>query len=130
MAEVLRSSVADPAAFGEWFEEFMVGTTSARISALLRLGKTPDAPLRRLRRIRPDLRLSVDRVGTQVRLWAYSQHGAHAQIDVTEDFANPLMFIAEQLEFDVESLPGNLTISERQAFARALEDSCLFEALK
>ena len=129
MAEVLGSSVADPAAFGEWFEEFMVGTTSARISTLLRLGKTPDAPLRRLRRIHPDLRLSVDRVGPQVRLWAYSQHGAHAQIDVTEDFADPLMFIAEQSEFDVESLPGNLTISERQAFARALEDSCLFEAL-
>lgn len=130
MAEVLRSSVANPATFGEWFEEFMVGATSARISTLLRLGKAPDAPLRRLRRIHPDLRLSVDQVGPQVRLWAYSDQGAHPQIDVTADFADPLLFVAEQLEFDVESLPGNLTISERQALARALEDSCLFEASK
>lgn len=130
MAEILRGSVADPATFGEWFEEFMVGGTSARISTLLRLGKGPDAPLRRLRKIHPDLRLSVDQEGPRVRLWAYSDHGAHAQIDVTAEFADPLLFIAEQLEFDVESLPGNLTISERQAFARALEDSCLFEALK
>lgn len=130
MAEVLRASVADPATFGQWFEEFMVGATSTRISTLLRLGKAPDARLRRLRRIRPDLRLSVDQAGPHVRLWAYSEHGAHPQIDVTEDFADPLSFIAEQLEFDVESLPGNLTIAERQAFARALEDSCLFEALK
>ena len=130
MAEILRGSVANPATFGEWFEEFMVGGTSARIRTLLRLGKAADAPLRRLRRIHPDLRLSVDQEGPRVRLWAYSDHGAHAQIDVTAEFADPLLFIAEQLEFDVESLPGNLTISERQALARALEDSCLFEALK
>jgi hypothetical protein len=130
MAEVLRGSVADPATFGEWFEEFMVGATSARINTLLRLGNAADAPLRRLRRIHPDLRLSVDQVGPRVRLWAYSGHGAHPQIDVTADFADPLMFVAEQSEFDVDSLPGNLTNSERQAFARALEDSCLFEALK
>src|SRR5688500_16585336 len=128
MAEVLGGSVANPATFGEWFEEFMVGAMSARISTLLRLGKVPAAPLRRLRRIHPDLRLSVDQEGPQVRLWAYSGYGAHPQIDVTAEFADPLLFIAEQLEFDVESLPGNLTISERQAFARALEDSCLFEA--
>lgn len=130
MAEVLRSSVANPASCGAWFEEFMVGAMSARISGLLRLDKAPAAPLRRLRRIHPDLRLSVDQVGAQVRLWAYSGHGAHPQIDVTAEFADPLFFIAEQLEFDVESLPGNLTTSERQSLARALEDACLFEALK
>jgi hypothetical protein len=129
MAEVLRGSVANPATFGEWFEDFMVGATSTRISKLLRLDQAPDARLRRLRRIHPDLRLSVDQVGPDFRLLAYSQHGAHPQIDVTADFADPLSFIAEQLEFDVEALPGNLTISERQSFARALEDSCLFEAL-
>jgi hypothetical protein len=130
MAELLRGSVANPASFGAWFEEFMVGATSARINTLLRLGKAPAAPLRRLRRIHPDLRLSVDKTGPEVRLWAHSGHGAHPQIDVTAEFADPLLFIADQLEFDVESLPGNLTISERQALARALEDSCLFEALK
>lgn len=130
MAEVLQGSVANPAIFGEWFDEFMVGATSARISTLLRLDKAPDVPLRRLRRIHPDLRLSVDQVGPRVRLWAYSDHGAHAQIDVTAEFADPLFFVVEQLEFDVESLPGNLSIAERQALARALEDSCLFETLK
>lgn len=130
MAEVLRGSVANPAAFHEWFEDFMVGATSARICRLLGLDKARDAPLRRLRRIHPDLRLSVDQVGPRVRLWAHSGHHAHPQIDVTAEFADPLSCIAEQLEFDVESLPGNLTISERQAFARALEDACLFEALK
>lgn len=130
MAEVLRGAVADPATFGAWFEDFMVGAMSTRIKTLLRLGKGPDAPLRRLRRIHPDLRLSVDREGSRVRLWAHSGHGAHPQIDVTAEFADPLSFVTEQLEFEVESLPGNLTISERQALARALEDSCLFEALQ
>ena len=130
MAQILRGTVDNPAIFGEWFDEFMVGTASTQISTLLRLGKAPAAPLRRLRRIHPDLRLSVGQEGSLVRLWAYSDHGVHAQIDVTAEFADPLLFIAEQLEFDVESLPGNLTTSARQAFASALEDSCLFEALK
>jgi hypothetical protein len=130
MAEVLRGSVADPETYGGWFEDFMVGKTSARIRTLLRMAKAPDAPLRRLRRIHPDLRLSVDRAGPEVRLWAYSALGAHPQIDVTAEFADPLSFIADQVEFDVESLPGDLTVSERQSFARALEDSCLFEALR
>lgn len=130
MAEVLQGSVADPASFGAWFEGFMVGATSRRIRTLLRLDKAPDAPLRRLRRIHPDLRLTVDHAGPQVRLWAYSNHGAHPQLDVTAEFADPLFFVADQVEFDVEALPGNLTVSDRQTLARALEDSCLFEALK
>lgn len=130
MAEVLRASVANPATFGEWFEGFMTGATSARIGTLLGLSKAPDVRLCRLRRIHPDLRLSVDQVGPEFRLSAHSNLGTHPQIDVTADFAAPLFFVAEQLEFDVESLPGNLTVSERQAFARALENSCLFEALK
>ena len=130
MAELIRGSVDDPATFGEWFEAFMVGKTSARIGTLLRLGKVPAAPLRRLRRIHPDLRLSVDDAGPQVRLWAYSHQGAHPQLDVTAEFAAPLSFVAEQMEFDVEALPGDLTASDRQALARALEDSCLFEALR
>lgn len=130
MAEVLRGSVADPATFGAWFEDFMIGATSRRISRLLSLGEATGADLRRLRRIHPDLRLSVDREGPRVRLWAYSRLGAHPQIDVTADFADPLSFVADQMEFDVDALPGNLTLAERQAFARALEDSCLFEALE
>jgi predicted metal-dependent enzyme (double-stranded beta helix superfamily) len=130
MAKILRGPAANPATVDEWLEEFIGGATSARVSTLLRPGQAPDAPLRRLRRIHPDLRLSVDQTGPRVRLWAYSGDAAHPQIDVTAEFADPLSFIAEQLEFDVESLPGNLTISERQAFARALEDSCLFEPLE
>ena len=130
MAEMLQGAVANPVIFGDWFKEFMVGAPSERISTVLRLDKAPDAPLRRLRRIHPDLRLSVDQLGPLVRLWAHSDHGAHEQIDVTAEFADPLRFIAEQLEFDVESLPGNLTISERQAFARALKEACLFEVMK
>jgi hypothetical protein len=130
MAELVRGSVANPARVSAFFEGFMVGATSARIAKLIDLKQAPDTSLGRLRRVHSDLRLSVEKVGSQVRLWAYSGDRAYAQIDVTTDFADALSFVAEELEFEVDSVPGGLTAAERQMFARAIEDSCLFEAVR
>lgn len=130
MAKIIQQSVANPATFDTWFKDFMVGTTSTRIGKILRMERTPNAPLRRLRKIHPALRLSVENIGVQVRLSAHSHHGAHPQIDVNAEFADALSFVAGEFELDVESLPGDLGSFDRQALARALEDSCLFEALE
>lgn len=129
MARLLQGAVGDPASFGGWFDAFMIGATSAQIAAILRLGEAVRTSLRRLRKIHPDLRLSVNQTASGSRLLADTSLGAHPQIDVTRDFADSLSFVAERSEFDVESLPGNLTSAERQAFAHALADACLFEAL-
>lgn len=129
MAELLRASLPDPRPRSGMFEPFMVGATAARISALLGLGKAMALPLTRLRKVHSDLHLDVERFGSQSRLCAYRGRRAHAQLDVTEEFAAALSFIADRAEFDVASLPGDLTDGERQSLARAIEDSCLFEAV-
>jgi hypothetical protein len=80
----------------------------------------------RLARVHPDLELrDVLQDGT-VSLDAHMSEGMMEGLVVSDVARHALAFVAKTPRFDVQSLPGSLTASERRALAEALEETGFF----
>jgi hypothetical protein len=80
-----------------------------------------------LARTSKDLAISWRCVGgDMVALDVETSHGAIEEFAINDVAREAIAFAAKEPRFDVRAMPGNLTDSERQAIAQALEETGLF----
>jgi hypothetical protein len=79
-----------------------------------------------LARVSKDLTISCRCAGDMVALDVETFNGPIEELAINDVAREAMVFAAKEPLFDVRALPGNLSDEEREAIARALEDTGLF----